>query len=71
MSSGLLQGLENIKFDDFFENHSLSVSMVSRGAECIMIEKQFFIDHAPQDVKMAVMKVTRPYPEEETLQGII
>ena len=42
---------------------------VSRGAECIMVEKQFFIDHAPQEVKHAVMSLVRPYPEVEVLQG--
>ncbi|XP_067944208.1 cyclic nucleotide-binding domain-containing protein 2-like isoform X2 [Watersipora subatra] len=62
-------GLTNIKFDEFMENKSLNVSLVSRGAECVMVEKQFFIDNAPQEVRHAVMSLVRPYPEIEVLQG--
>ncbi|XP_067661228.1 cyclic nucleotide-binding domain-containing protein 2-like [Haliotis asinina] len=61
-------GLTTIKFDDDIERPSTSVSLVSRGAECIMLSKEFFAKHANELVKKTVRQQLRPYPAEETFQ---
>lgn len=33
-----------------------------------MVEKAFFVEHATQEVKHAVMSSVRPYPDTKTLQ---
>ncbi|XP_046355266.1 cyclic nucleotide-binding domain-containing protein 2-like [Haliotis rufescens] len=61
-------GLTSIQFDDDIERPSTSVSLVSRGAECIMLSKDFFAKHANELVKQCVRQQLRPYPAEETFQ---
>lgn len=34
-----------------------------------MVEKNFFIEHATQEVKHQVMSLVRPYPDLDVLQG--
>ncbi|XP_022080634.1 cyclic nucleotide-binding domain-containing protein 2-like isoform X1 [Acanthaster planci] len=45
-----------------------SLSLVSRGAEVIMLNKRFFLEHANQYVIRHLKEIVRPYPLQETLQ---
>ncbi|XP_072037464.1 uncharacterized protein [Amphiura filiformis] len=45
-----------------------SLSLVSRGIECIMLNKRFFMEHATAFVKQQLKEIVRPYPLQETLQ---
>ncbi|XP_045167047.1 uncharacterized protein LOC123530343 [Mercenaria mercenaria] len=54
--------------DMLFENQP-HFSLVSNGAECIMIEKKFFLEHASQRLMVALRESTFPYPSEENLQA--
>lgn len=45
-----------------------SVSLVSRGAECVMISKKFFISQASELTKKWIRHNVRSYPSRETLQ---
>ena len=64
----LEQGLSTIRFDDDIEYTGTTVSLVSNGAECIMISKKFFAENATPQVKQAVRQLVRPYPTEGALQ---
>lgn len=41
---------------------------VSNGAECIMLSKKFFMDHANELVKHMIRMHVQPYPTEVALQ---
>lgn len=41
---------------------------VSRGAECIMLSKAFFVKHANEAVKKCIRESVRQYPEEDVFQ---
>ena len=41
---------------------------MSRGAECIMLSKDFFRRHANEVVKKNLQEIVRPYPDEGTFQ---
>ncbi|KAL8578481.1 hypothetical protein ACOMHN_028753 [Nucella lapillus] len=41
---------------------------VSRGAECIMLSREFFCKHATEMGKKKVQELVRPYPDEVTFQ---
>ncbi|XP_071501662.1 uncharacterized protein [Diadema antillarum] len=56
-------GVNNIVFPD-----QPSLSLVSNGAECIMIKKQFYLEHATEDTLSLLRKNEFPYPTEEQLQ---
>ncbi|XP_033643732.1 uncharacterized protein LOC117303625 [Asterias rubens] len=45
-----------------------SLSLVSRGAEVVMLSKRFFLEHANQFVIRHLKEIVRPYPMQETLQ---
>lgn len=45
------------------------MSLVSNGAECVMISKKFFAENATQQVKQAVRHLVHPYPSEAALQS--
>jgi alkyl sulfatase BDS1-like metallo-beta-lactamase superfamily hydrolase len=64
----LFQGLTSIQFDDDVPVSETSVSLVSRGAECIMLSKQFFMRHANERVRMELRRQVRPYPTADTFQ---
>ncbi|ESP00112.1 hypothetical protein LOTGIDRAFT_231021 [Lottia gigantea] len=61
-------GLPSIQFDDDIAKSETSVSLVSRGAECIMVSKEFYVKHANEQVKKLIRQQVRPYPAEETFQ---
>lgn len=62
-------GLMDIKFGEYLENKGISVSLISKGVELVMINKRFFIDNASDRVKYAVLQSVRPYPDVKTLKG--
>ncbi|OWF55628.1 cyclic nucleotide-binding domain-containing protein 2-like isoform X2 [Mizuhopecten yessoensis] len=62
-------GLETITFPDEAERENTSVSLVSRGAELIMVSKAFFIKHATPTVKRLIRHQVQPYPDENTFQN--
>ncbi|XP_061184684.1 cyclic nucleotide-binding domain-containing protein 2-like [Saccostrea echinata] len=62
-------GLETIQFEDSIENPQTVVTLVSRGAECIMLNKEFFAKHANEQVKKLIRHQVRPYPDEKTFQN--
>ena len=41
---------------------------ISRGAECVMLSKEFFAKHANELVKKRIRHMVRPYPEEDVFQ---
>nr|XP_054773342.1 cyclic nucleotide-binding domain-containing protein 2-like [Lytechinus pictus] len=45
-----------------------SLSLVSRGAECIMLNKKFYLDEASEFVYRHLKEIVRPYPLGQTLQ---
>ena len=64
------QGLSSLQFNEneVDDTQQTSVSLVSNGAECVMLSKKFFIDHANMDTRNQLRKRVRPYPSEEALQ---
>ncbi|PVD30765.1 hypothetical protein C0Q70_10040 [Pomacea canaliculata] len=61
-------GLQPIQFPDDLDAPQTSVSLVSLGAECIMLSKDFFWKHATDFVKKNLQEIVRPYPDESTFQ---
>lgn len=61
-------GLECIQFDDDIERSHTAVSLISRGAELIMLSKEFFVKHANEAVKKRIRESVRPFPDEEVFQ---
>jgi len=58
-----------LNFDDDFQLlQQASVSLVSRGAECVMISKKFFMNQASELTKKWIRHNVRSYPSRETLQ---
>ena len=45
-----------------------SMSLVSNGAECILLSKKFFMDNCPQKRIDKLRIEVSPYPQEEQLQ---
>jgi len=45
-----------------------SLSLVSNGAECIMISKKFFMNHCSDENKRRLFVTEIPFPNDETLQ---
>ncbi|XP_071495135.1 uncharacterized protein [Diadema antillarum] len=61
-------GLSSLDLELGFDTSQSSVSLVSRGAECIMIKKDFLVKHATSAVKRNIRSMVYPYPSAETLQ---
>ena len=61
-------GLDTVEFDDDTQRSNTSVSLISRGAECVMLSKAFFAKHANELVKKRIRHMVRPYPEEDVFQ---
>ncbi|XP_013412844.1 uncharacterized protein LOC106175407 isoform X2 [Lingula anatina] len=53
---------------EFIYGKQTSLSLVSNGAECIMIEKKFFSEHAPQALMNRLREEIFPFPGDEELQ---
>uniref|UniRef100_A0A1I8GUH4 Cyclic nucleotide-binding domain-containing protein n=1 Tax=Macrostomum lignano TaxID=282301 RepID=A0A1I8GUH4_9PLAT len=47
---------------------SASVALVSNGAECVLLSKAFFVQHATEQVRRDVRELARPYPEEAVFE---
>ncbi|XP_022079599.1 cyclic nucleotide-binding domain-containing protein 2-like isoform X2 [Acanthaster planci] len=45
-----------------------SVTLVSDGAECVLVSKRFFLQHLSEDHKKSLRRTLRPYPSEARLQ---
>lgn len=50
------------------EGGSMSTVLVSDGAECILINKKFFLQHLTQQHRKKLRLLLRPYPTEISLQ---
>jgi len=56
-------GVSSMVFDE-----QPSLSLVSNGAECIMISKKFFLTHCSDAIKRRLLVTETPYPNDESLQ---
>ncbi|XP_065065913.1 uncharacterized protein LOC135691855 [Rhopilema esculentum] len=60
---------------DVFGLHSIfcdsqpSLSLVSNGAECIMVSKKFYLEHCTESLKGKLRKWVSPYPDDTELQS--
>ena len=41
---------------------------MSNGAELIMLSRRFFLKHANENTRKHIRQLSRPFPDEETLQ---
>ncbi|CAH8507552.1 unnamed protein product [Schistosoma turkestanicum] len=60
-------GLESIAFEPF--GGTTSVSLVSDGAECVAINKKFFIEHCPTNFLNWLRSKVQPFPSIEELES--
>jgi len=44
-----------------------SFSLVSEGAECILLKKNYFARHLNSDLRERLVRIVRPYPTDEVL----
>ncbi|XP_070552062.1 uncharacterized protein [Ptychodera flava] len=69
LHSGQVFGLTNMCYDTgLIDSQQPSVSLVSRGAECLMLNKKFFFDNLSEAQRVNLKSIVRPYPLQETLQ---
>ncbi|XP_038055384.1 uncharacterized protein LOC119727545 isoform X2 [Patiria miniata] len=61
-------GLSTLGVDLGIDHEQSSVNLVSRGAECIMIQKDFFAKYCTEEVKHHIRSLIKPYPPPELLQ---
>ncbi|XP_052796743.1 cyclic nucleotide-binding domain-containing protein 2-like isoform X1 [Mya arenaria] len=61
-------GLDSLRFEGDVQRAHTSVSLVSRGAECIMLSKDFFVKHVNTAVRMRHRETVQQYPEEKIFQ---
>ncbi|WAQ99621.1 CNBD2-like protein [Mya arenaria] len=62
------KGLDSLRFEGDVQRAHTSVSLVSRGAECIMLSKDFFVKHVNTAVRMRHRETVQQYPEEKIFQ---
>ncbi|KAH9523209.1 hypothetical protein Btru_066107 [Bulinus truncatus] len=62
-----IYGLEPSVFKSL--KKTTSTSLVSGGAEVIMIDRKFFLDHTSEELRKKMRREIRPLPSEETLQA--
>lgn len=60
-------GLVHVVFGSIEE--STSVTLVSEGAECILINKAFFVKNISDDLRKKLRETVRPYPSDFDLQS--
>ncbi|KAK4471314.1 hypothetical protein MN116_004567 [Schistosoma mekongi] len=60
-------GLESIAFEPF--GGTTSVSLVSNGAECVAINKQFFIENCPTNFLNWLRSQVQPFPSVDELES--
>ncbi|KAJ7340503.1 hypothetical protein OS493_003255 [Desmophyllum pertusum] len=63
LSKGDSFGVSSMVFDE-----QPSLSLVSNGAECIMISKKFYLAHCSDEMKRRLLVTETPYPNDESLQ---
>ncbi|ESP00016.1 hypothetical protein LOTGIDRAFT_230973 [Lottia gigantea] len=61
-------GANTLKFVDHEESNIPSVSLVSKGAEIVMLSKRMFLKYADEQVRNHVQTKIRYYPMDATLQ---
>jgi hypothetical protein len=61
-------GLSTLNVDLGIDHEQSSVNLVSRGAECIMIQKDFFAKYCTDEAKRHIRSLIKPYPPPELLQ---
>jgi len=69
LTPGEVFGLSAVVFKeqrDLVVEESAPVSLVSNGAECILLNKEFFIDNATFEMRQNIVADIRPYPNEST-----
>ncbi|XP_022080342.1 uncharacterized protein LOC110973663 [Acanthaster planci] len=64
LTKGAVFGLTGVVFSD-----QPSLSLVSNGAECIVINKKFYLEHATEETLRGLRREEVPYPSEEELQS--
>ncbi|XP_071847453.1 uncharacterized protein [Apostichopus japonicus] len=62
-------GLSTLNIDLGIDHQQCSVSLVSRGAELIMIRKECFVRFTTAKVRRNLMTLIRAYPSKRTLQN--
>ncbi|XP_041350042.1 uncharacterized protein LOC121369190 [Gigantopelta aegis] len=63
LTKGDAFGLRQILFD-----RQPSMSLVSNGSECMLLNKKFFLDNCPQDLLRRLKREVLPYPSDTALQ---
>ncbi|EDO48125.1 predicted protein [Nematostella vectensis] len=63
LSKGDSFGVQSMLFDD-----QPSLSLVSNGAECIMISKKFYLSHCTDAMRRRLLTTETPYPNDDALQ---
>ncbi|XP_013391621.1 cyclic nucleotide-binding domain-containing protein 2-like [Lingula anatina] len=63
LTKGSVFGLANIVFDD-----QPSLCIVSNGAECIMINKKFYLEHCPDALMRRLRTTVSPFPSDDEMQ---
>ncbi|XP_067932810.1 uncharacterized protein [Watersipora subatra] len=64
----LNQGKQKKGLADLVLGEQPNMCLISNGAECLMIKKDFYMDHCPQSLLRKLLQIVGPYPEEEDLQ---
>ncbi|KAH8878465.1 Kinesin heavy chain [Schistosoma japonicum] len=63
----VIKGLESIAFEPF--GGTTSVSLVSNGAECVAINKQFFVENCPTNFLNWLRSKVQPFPSVDELES--
>ncbi|KAJ8037576.1 hypothetical protein HOLleu_18422 [Holothuria leucospilota] len=66
LQKGDVFGLQDIVYSD-----QPNLSLISNGAECIMVRKHFYLEYAKEDTLRVLRKETIPYPSQEELQDYL
>ncbi|XP_071087046.1 uncharacterized protein [Haliotis cracherodii] len=62
-------GMETLDIDgETYKEDVPEISLVSRGAEVVMLSKRIFLKYATDNVRRSLQEMTRRYPREATLQ---
>ncbi|KAI0214542.1 hypothetical protein LSAT2_000360, partial [Lamellibrachia satsuma] len=64
LSKGDVFGLADLLYEQ-----QPNFSLVSNGAECIMIDKRFYVDNAPQALMRRLRAEVSPYPSDGEMQA--
>jgi CRP-like cAMP-binding protein len=68
LKTGEVFGLRTLNFEQEYESAvRTSVSLVSNGAECVMLSRKLFMDNASPDVQRLIRHQIQPYPSDSVL----